>query len=173
MRFRTDSSPLTRALTTPIKSLLIGALLLTPVATAYAADDTSPQEISKSQVSKKQVSKKQSSKKQVSKKQPSKKLKRQILASLDDPGLSLKSLSGSSQEALGSGFRLSKKGPIQYRRILQIGDDEVTIKFYGPIVKKNLGLRFRVEGFRIGDHPVQVEGFGNMKEAALRFTIRF
>ena len=163
MRFRTDSSPLTRALTTPIKSLLIGALLLTPVATAYAADDTSPQEISERQVSKKQVAKKQ----------VSKKLKRQILASLDDPGLSLKSLSDSSQEALSGGFRLSKKGPIQYRRILQIGDDEVTLKLYGPIVKKNPGLRFRVEGLRIGDHPVQVEGFGNMKEAALRFTIRF
>lgn len=168
MRFRTDSSPLNRALTTPIKSLLIGALLLTPVATAYAADDASLQEISERQVSKKQVAKKQPSKKQVSKKR-----KRQILASLDDPGLSLKSLSGSSQEALGSGFRLSNKGPIQYRRILQIGDDEVTLKLYGPIVKKNLGLRFRMEGLRIGDHPVQVEGFGNMKEAALRFTIRF
>ena len=168
MRFRTDSSPLTRALTTPIKSLLIGALLLTPVATAYAGEDVSLQEISQRQVTKKQVSKKQPSKKQVSKK-----LKRQILASLDDPGLSLKSLSDSSQEALSGGFRLSKKGPIQYRRILQIGDDEVTLKLYGPIVKKNPGLRFRVEGLRIGDHPVQVEGFGNMKEAALRFTIRF
>ncbi len=148
MRFRTGSSPLKKTLTTPIKSLLIGALLLTPVATAYAGEDASPHQASKN-------------------------LKRQILASLDDPDLSLKSPSGSSQEALRSGFRLSKRGPIQYRRVLQIGDDEVTFKLYGPIVKKNPGLRFRVEGLRIGDHPVQVEGFGNAKEAALRFTIRF
>lgn len=148
MRFRTDSSPLKRSLSTPIKSLLIGALLLAPVATAYAAEDAPSY-------------------------QASKKLKRQILASLDDPDLTPNAPSDSPQEPWSSGFRLSKRGPIQYRRILQIGDDEVSIKLNGPMVKKNPGLRFRVEGLRVGDHPVQLEGFGNAKEAALRFTIRF
>ncbi len=148
MRFRTDSSPLKKSLTTPIKALLVGAMLLTPLATAYAGEDDRS-------------------------KHHSEKLKRQILASLDHPELVLKSPNDSSQEASGNGFRLSKKGPIQYRRTLQIGGDEVSIKLYGPVVKKKLGLRFRVKGFRVGDHSVELEGFGNTKAGALRFTIRF
>ncbi len=148
MRFRTDSSPLKKSLTTPIKALLVGAMLLTPLATAYAGEDAQSHH-------------------------DSEKLKRQILASLDHPELVLKSTNGSSQEASGNGFRLSKKGPIQYRRTLQIGGDEVSIKLYGPVVKKKLGLRFRVKGFRVGDHAVQVEGFGNTKAGSLRFTIQF
>ena len=148
MRFRTDSSPLKKAVTTSIKALLIGALLITPVATAYAGEDVPPHQASKI-------------------------LKRQILASLDHPELVVKSPNDSPQEASGNGFRLSKKGPIQYRRTLQIGGDEVSLKLYGPVIKKKLGLRFRVKGLRIGDHAVEVDGFGNTKAGALRFTIRF
>ena len=148
MRFTMDSSPLKASLTTPIKMLLIGAMLITPAATAYAGEDTPS-------------------------KHDSDKLKRQILASLDHPELVLKSPSKPSQEASGNGFRLSKKGPIQYRRTLQIGDDEVSIKLYGPVVKKKPGLRFRMEGLRVGGYPVQVEGFGNAKAGALRFTVQF
>ncbi len=148
MRIRTDSSPLKKSLTTPIKALLVGAMLLTPLATAYAGEDAQSHH-------------------------DSEKLKRQILASLDHPELVLKSTNDSSQEASGNGFRLSKKGPIQYRRTLQIGDDEVSFRLYGPMVKKHPGLRFRVDGLRFGGHSVQLEGFGNTKAGALRFTIRF
>jgi hypothetical protein len=123
-------------------------MLITPVAPAYADDDATLN-------------------------QDSKKLKRQILKSFDEPDLSAKSSSDSSEEPWFSGFRVSKKGPIQYRQTLQIGDDEVLLKIYGPVIKKKPGLRFKLEGLNIGDHPVRVEGFGNTKEGGFRFTVRF
>jgi hypothetical protein len=148
MRFTADSSPLRKLLIEPIKALLVSAMLIIPVTTAFADDDATPN-------------------------QDTKKLKRQILESLDEPDLDLKSSSEYPEEPWFSGFRLSKKGPIQYRQTLQIGDDEVSLKIYGPIIKKKPGLRFKMEGLHIGDHPVGVEGFGNVKEGGIRFTIRF
>jgi hypothetical protein len=148
MRFRTDSSPLRKALAAPIRTLLVSAMLITPAATAYADDDTTSD-------------------------QDMKKMKRQILKSLDEPDLSQKSSSDLSEEPWFSGFRVSKKGPIQYRQTLQIGDDEVSLKIYGPVVKSNPGLRFKLEGLHIGDNPVRMEGFGNTKGGGFRFTVRF
>ncbi len=145
MRFATDSSPLRKSLTALIKALLVSAMLITPAATAYADNDAIPN-------------------------QDAKKLKRQILESLDEPDLGVDDF---SEEPWFSGFRISKKGPIQYRQTLQFGDDEVSFKFYGPIVKKKPGLRFKVEGLHLGEHPVRVEGFGNTKGGRVRFTIRF
>jgi hypothetical protein len=57
--------------------------------------------------------------------------------------------------------------------MFQIGQDEVSLRIYGPVVRKRPGLRFKLEGLRVGDHPVDVEGFGNMREAGCRFTIRY
>jgi hypothetical protein len=148
MRLTKDSSPLKKSLTAPIKVLLVSAMLITPAAPAYADDDATLN-------------------------QDTKKLKRQILESLDEPDLSSESSSDFSEEPWFSGFRVSKKGPIQYRRTLQIGDDEVSLKIYGPVIKKKPGLRFKLEGLRIGDHPVRMEGFGNTKEGGFRFTVRF
>ena len=145
MRVTTDSSPLRKSLTAPIKALLISAMLITPAATAYADDDATLNK-------------------------DAKKLKRQILESLDEPDLGSESY---PEEPWLSGFRISKKGPIQYRQTLQIGDDEVSFKIYAPIVKKKPGLRFKVEGLHLGEHPVRVEGFGNTKGGRIRFTIRF
>jgi hypothetical protein len=148
MRFTADSAPLRRLLIESIKALLVSAMLIIPVTTAFADDDATPS-------------------------QDAKKLKRQILESLDEPDLGLKSSSDHSEEPWFSGFRIGKKGPIQYRQTLQIGDDEVSLKIYGPIIKKKPGLRFKLEGLHIGDHPVRVEGFGNVKEGGIRFTVRF
>jgi len=148
MRLTKDSSPLTKSLTAPIKALLVSAMLIIPAAPAYADDGATPD-------------------------QDTKKLKRQILESLDEPDLGSKSSSDFPEEPWFSGFRVSKKGPIQYRRTLQIGDDEVSLKIYGPVVRKKPGLRFKLEGLRIGEHPVRMEGFGNTKEGGFRFTVRF
>ncbi len=148
MRFTTGSSPLKNSLSQPFKALLIGTMLITPIATAHAAED-------------------------VPTNQESEKLKRQILLSLDDPDFFPNSPSGSTQEPTGNGFRFGTKGLIQYRRTFQIGDDEISIKLYGPSMRKNLGLRFRVEGLRVGDHPIHVEAFGYVKEGGLRVTVRF
>jgi len=148
MRFTTDSSPFKKSYTPSITALLVGAILITPVVAAQADDDAPPQI-------------------------DSEKLKRQILSSLDHPELTLQSPDDSSQATSPNGFRLSKKGPIQYRQTFDVGDDEVSVKLYGPVVRKKPGLRFRVEGLRIGDNPVNIEGFGNSKEGGCRFTIRF
>ncbi len=146
MRFIKDASQPRKSLTAPIKALLVSAMLILPAAPAYADDDAT---------------------------QDAKKLRRQILESLDESDLSAESSSDFSEEPWFSGFRVSKKGPIQFRRTLDIGGDEVLLKIYGPVVKKKPGLRFQLEGLRIGDHPVRMEGFGNVKEGGLRFTIRY
>ena len=146
MRLTSDSSPLMKSMTALIKTLLVSAMLMTPP--AYADDDATLN-------------------------QDAKILKRQILESLDEPDLSAKSSSDFSEKPWFSGFRVSKKGPIQYRQTLQIGDDEVSLKIYGPVIKKKPGLRFKLEGLTIGDHPVRVEGFGNTREGGFRFTVRF
>ena len=148
MRFTTDSSPLRKSLVAPVKALLVSVMLMTPPAPAYADDDATLN-------------------------QDAKNLKRHILESLDEPDLGPESSSDHSEEPWFSGFRVSKKGPIQYRQTLQIGDDEVSLKIYGPVIKKKPGMRFRLEGLRIGDHPVAVQGYGNTKEGGLRFNIRF
>ncbi|MBW2494293.1 MAG: hypothetical protein JRE43_06045 [Deltaproteobacteria bacterium] len=145
MQFTKDSSPLTKTLTDPILALFLSAILITPAATAYADEEISPE-------------------------QNDKKIKRVILASLDDPELAVDSPDESSWIA---GFRVSKKGPIQFRRTLQIGDDEVLFKLYGPLVKKKPGMRFKVQGLRFGDNPVNIEGYGNTKGGGVRFSIRY
>ncbi len=180
MRLMTDSLPVTAILIAPLRtsisSLLVGAMLITTVPAAYADKGTpSKQDATNLDQESTLLDQESKKRKQDSKKakRDSKKLKRQILASLDDPELGLKATGESPEARDGSGFRISKKGPIQYRHTFQIGNDEVLFKFYGPVVKKKPGLRFRVEGLRIGDHPVRVDGFGNVKEGGLRFTVQF
>ena len=148
MRFIKDSSPLKKYPTAPIKALLISAMLILPAAPAYADDDTTLNH-------------------------DGKKLKRQILKSLDESELSPEFSGDGSEEPWFSNFRISKKGPIQFKKTLEIGGDEVLLKIYGPVIKKKPGLRFKVEGLRIGENPVRVEGYGNVKEGGIRFTVRF
>jgi hypothetical protein len=145
MYFTKDSSPLTKLLTDPIKALFLSAILITPAAVAYADEDVSPDQNDRT-------------------------IKRVILASLDHPELALQSPDESSWI---TGFRVSKKGPIQFRRTLQIGDDEVLFKLYGPLVKKKPGIRFKVQGLHFGDNPVNMEGYGNTKGGGVRLTIRY
>ncbi len=147
MRTTTDSSPRKLRRLTPIRVILVGAMLITPVETAYAGEDPPAT-------------------------QKTEKLKRQIIASLDDPELIPKPRDAPDEKS-ENGFRLSKKGPIRYDHIFQIGDDEVSIKLYGPIVKKNPGLRFRIEGLHVGELPLHIEGYGNVKQGGVRFTVRF
>jgi len=145
MRFTKDSSPLTKTLTDPIKALFLSAILITPAATTYAEEDLSLD-------------------------QNEQKIKRVIIASLDDPELTLESPDESSWI---TGFRISKKGPIQFRRTFLVGDDEVLVKLYGPVVKRKPGVRFKVQGLRLGDNPVNIEGYGNTKGGGFRFSIRY
>jgi len=145
MYFTKDSLPLSKSLTDPILALFLSAILITPAAVAYADEEVSPDQNERT-------------------------IKRVILASLDHPELALQSTEESSWI---TGFHVSKKGPIQFKRTLQIGDDEVLFKLYGPLVKKKPGIRFKVEGLRVGDNPVNMEGYGNSKGGGLRFTIRY
>jgi hypothetical protein len=145
MRFTKGSSPLREPLTDAIKALFLSAILITPAATAYADEDLSPDQNEKT-------------------------IKRVIIASLDEPELALESLDESSWY---TGFRVGKKGPIQFRRTFLIGDDEVLVKLYGPVVKRKPGVRFKVQGLRFGDNPVNIEGYGNTKGGGFRFSIRY
>lgn len=148
MRYANDSSPLRKSLTAPIKALLISAMLILPAAPAYADDDTILNH-------------------------DGKELKRQILKSLDESELSSEFSGDGSEQPWFTNFRISKKGPIQFKKSLEIGGNEVSLKIYGPVIKKKPGLRFKLEGLRIGEKPVRVEGFGNVKEGGIRFTVRF
>ncbi|HXV35764.1 MAG TPA: hypothetical protein VEC18_01370 [Myxococcota bacterium] len=147
MRTTTSSPPRNAHAALPIGALLIGAMLLAPLDGAYAGDDEASRE-------------------------DPEKLKRQILASLDRPDLP-PITPDSNEEKTSDGFHIGKKGPVRYEHTLQFGDDELSIKLYGPMVKKHPGLRFRVEGLHIGDVPVNIEGFGNTKQGGIRFSVRF
>jgi len=127
-------------------------MLLTPAAPAYADDDATLSD---------------------TRNEDGKELKRQILKSLDEPHLGTDSSAEITDEPWFSGFRVSKKGPLQFRQTLQIGDDEVSVKISGPVIKKQPGLRFQLEGLRIGDHPVRMDGYGNAKGGGLRVSVRF
>lgn len=152
MRFRRgsspDSSPIGKSLTAPISALLVSAMLILPAVPAYADDDTVLNQDGKNR-------------------------KRQILKSLDESDLSSELSGDRSEEPWFTAFGVSKKGPIRFRKTLEIGGDEVSLKIYGPVIKKKPGLRFQLEGLHIGEHPVRMEGFGNTKEGGLRFTVRF
>jgi hypothetical protein len=190
MRSAMDSSPVGTSLREPIgliRLLMVSAMLITSVATASADEDAphsqdsqklkqDPAKLGQGSAKLGQGSAKLAQDAAKLERERAKamldsaKLKRQILASLDNPELELES---ADEKDSDSGFRFSKKGPIQYGQTFQIGDDEISIKLYGPVVKKNLGLKFKVEGLSVGDHPVAVEGFGNTKKGGLRFTVEF
>ena len=146
MRFIKDSEPLRKSLTATLKALLVSAMLILPAAPAYADDEAT---------------------------EDAKKLKRQILESLDESDLGTEPSNDFFDEPWLSNFRVSKKGPIQFRQTLEFGGDEIVLKIYGPVVKKKPGLRLKLDGLHVGDHPVGVEGFGNVKEGGIRFTVRF
>ena len=152
MRIPQGSSPLRKTVTAPFKTLMISAMLISLAAPAYADDEAALNDTLN---------------------EDGKQLKRQILKSLDEPNLGTESSGELSEEPWFSGFRVSKKGPIQFRQTLQIGGDEVSLKISGPVIKRKPGLKFQLEGLRIGDHPVRVEGYGNVREGGLRFTVRY
>jgi len=152
MRIPNDASPRRRSLLVPIPAVVICAMLITLAAPALADDDATLSDM---------------------RNEDGKQIKRQILKSLDEPNLGKQKSREAEEQPWFSGFRVSKKGPIQFRQSLQIGDDEVSLKISGPVVKKQPGLRFELEGLHLGDHPVRMEGYGNVKGGGLRFSVRF
>jgi len=149
MRFSTNSSPLSKTTTDLIKALLISAMLIMPAADTYADEDEQAHRDSKI-------------------------LKRQILYSLDQPELGFAPQDEASKATPESGFKFSvKKGPIQYRNSFLLGDDEVSFKISGPLVKRKPGLKFRIQGLHVGELPLEIEGHGNTKGGSLRFKFDF
>ena len=70
-------------------------------------------------------------------------------------------------------FHLSRKGRVEYRQQFQAGGKDVSLKLFGPVVKKRPGLGVSILGLSVGEHPIVVEGYGNTRKQAIRFTVEF
>jgi hypothetical protein len=70
-------------------------------------------------------------------------------------------------------FHLSRKGRLEYRQEFQAGSNDVSLKLYGPVVKKRPGIGIKVMGLSVADHPLEIKGYANTRRQALIFTIRF
>jgi hypothetical protein len=62
---------------------------------------------------------------------------------------------------------------VEYRQQFQAGGDEISLRLYGPVVKKRPGIGIKVKGMSLGDLPLEIEGYGNTRRQALLFTVRF
>ena len=149
----------------PLKGLLISALLVVPL--AASAGDPSPED------------------------KPRTLLTREVLLSMDEVprrevpfrnrfhfskerGLVYrKELRIAGQEDAGPSFHLSKKRGLVYRQKLLLGDQDVRLKIYGPLVKKKPGLGIELEGLAIGDHSADIKAFGNTKRGSIMVEVKF
>jgi hypothetical protein len=70
-------------------------------------------------------------------------------------------------------FHLSEKFRVEYRQQFQMGEQDVSLKLYGPLVKERPGLALKLTGIWLGGLPVEVMGYGNIKKQAITFEIKF
>lgn len=149
----------------PLKGLLIGALLVAPM--AASAGDPSPED------------------------KPRTLMTREVLLSMDEVprrevpfrnrfhfskerGLVYrKELRIAGQEDVGASLHLSKKRGLVYRQRLRLGDQDVGLRIYGPLVKKKPGMGIEIEGLAIGDHSVDIRAFGNTKRGRIMAEVKF
>jgi hypothetical protein len=149
----------------PLKGLLIGALLVAPM--AASAGDPAPEDKTR------------------------KLLTREVLLSMDEVpqrevpfrnrfhfskerGLVYrKEVRLAGQEEVGASLHLSKKRGLVYRQQLRLGDQNVGLRIYGPLVKKKPGMGTELEGLAIGDRPVDINAFGNTKRGRIVLEVKF
>ena len=90
---------------------------------------------------------------------------REILTKMDDPE--------SNEVPFLDRFHLTEKFRVEYRQQFMRGDQKVSLKLYGPLVKKRPGIGIKVVGLSLRDHPVEIKGYGNTKKQLINFTILF
>lgn len=121
----------------------IGALLMTPGA-AIAADDAEAET------------------------QPeTRRAERVILAGLDAIPPETES------EPFYTRFHLSHKRGVEYRQTIPMGEQKLSLKLYGPVVKKKMGLGLRLRGLRVADHALSLKAYGSRKKQGLKIEIEF
>jgi len=91
-------------------------------------------------------------------------LQRQVLMSVENPY-------GETESFLDR-FHFTKKRGVEYRQVISLEDRKLSFTIYGPWVKKNPGLGFRLTG-KIGEHNFTLKGYGNVKRQGFRFQMNF
>ena len=78
-----------------------------------------------------------------------------------------------TQPAFRDRFHFSTKRGLEYSQDFNLGVDRVHLQIYGPLVKKKPGLKLRISGITIADHPVEVTASGTRKRQGLEVKLRF
>ena len=157
----------------PFEALLIGVLLLMPIAAAHADEDADDDAFSEPRAE--QIVK------SLEKARPAKSWfqspldltsswfrkapEREILFSLD----------GRATETtwIRTHFRLTTKKGLEYRHEFSVGEQKLKLKLYGPIVKKKPGMGVQLGGLTLADREVVIEAYGNTKKGSIRFKFDF
>jgi len=140
-----------------IEALLITAMLVLAAEVALADDATSSEELNDfSRVSESALAVRGSGNSLRA---------QEVLINMDDPE--------SNEVAFLDRFHFTEKFRVEYRQKLQLGEQDVSLKLYGPLVKERPGLALKLTGIWLGDLPVEVMGYGNIKKQAITFEIKF
>ena len=165
MRFATGAAP--------FEALLIGALLVVPIATAYADENGGNDVFSvpRAEPIVKSLEKTRFAESWLQspldlttswfRKAP----EREILFSLDGPA--------TPSSWIRSHFRLTTKKGLEYRHEFFVGEQKLELKLYGPIVKKKPGMGVQLRGLTVSDHEVTIKAYGNTRKGGIRFKFDF
>ena len=69
-------------------------------------------------------------------------------------------------------FRLSLRRGLEYRHKVDLGDQRLSMKLWGPIVGSKPGLGFAVDSV-VEAHRVQMKAYGSMEKAGLQIELEF
>ena len=157
----------------PFEALLIGALLVVPIATAYADENGGNDVFS--------VPRAQQIVQSLEKARPAeswfqspadltssgfrKAPEREILFSLDGRA--------TQKSWIRTHFHLTTKYGLEYRHEFSVGEQKLRLKLYGPIVKKKPGMGVQLHGLTVADHKVTIKAYGNTRKGGIGFKFDF
>ncbi len=157
----------------PFEALLIGMLLLMPIAPAHADDDADDDAFSEPRAE--QIVKSLEKARPAMGRFPSpldltpsrsrKAPEREILFSLDGPA--------TQTSWIRTHFHLTTKKGLEYRHEFSVGEQKLELELYGPIVKKKPGMGVQLRGLTVADHAVVIKAYGNTKKGGVRFKFDF
>jgi hypothetical protein len=91
---------------------------------------------------------------------------RDVLATIADPAPE------PSKSSFRKNFRVNLRRGVEYRHKVDVGDQVVSMKLWGPIVGSKPGLGFAVDGL-VEEHRVRLKAYGSTEKAGLQLELEF
>ncbi len=82
------------------------------------------------------------------------------------------SAAGPAEQSLRSRFRLNLARGLEYRQEIDIAEQPLKLRLYGPIVSGSPGLGFQLRG-QVSQHEFDFQAFGSSDEVGLEIEIGF